>query len=240
MADEKNLAAPAAPAPTGEKVYYGGSETPEPVSMCNCQAGDCDGSCAPYIGPAPAAQACRACADTGEIRDMNGESRGYCWCGARSETSEAAPAAQAATEPPLLGHWHGGNGVLCCGTLRVFSEDFDTDPADEFKQEIMQWVCDTLNAALQHQSGEAGADALDPVEGDVLPPIGSRVSIHLASVDAWQECTVVGYYVWPSHEGNQRLHRVNVRVRMDDGTLNARMLCDIRAAMADQAQKGGE
>lgn len=38
----------------------------------------------------------------------------------------------------------------------------------------------------------------------------------------------------------RQLHRVNVRVRMDGGTLNARMLCDIRAAMADQARKGGE
>jgi hypothetical protein len=33
--------------------------TAEPVQACNCRAGDCDGSCAPYIGqqPAPAAQA---------------------------------------------------------------------------------------------------------------------------------------------------------------------------------------
>lgn len=69
---------------------------------------------------------------------------------------------------------------------------------------------------------------LPPVEGDVLPPINSRVLIHLNSSDSWVPHTVVGYYVWPDRNGSTSLHRVNVRVRSDDGYLNARMLSDIR------------
>lgn len=70
---------------------------------------------------------------------------------------------------------------------------------------------------------------LPPVEGDLLPAIGSKVLIHLASLSAWVEHTVVGYYVWESltHEDG-RLHRVFVRVADSDGIINARMLRDVR------------
>lgn len=62
-----------------------------------------------------------------------------------------------AGEPPLGGRWHFGNGVVVCGTLRVFGEDFDTDPAQEFKEQLLTWVCDTLNAAQKGQ--QVAADA---------------------------------------------------------------------------------
>jgi len=48
---------------------------------------------------------------------------------------------------PLAGKWRHGGGVLCCGTLRVASEDFDTDPAPDFRREVMDWICAALNAA---------------------------------------------------------------------------------------------
>lgn len=69
--------------------------------------------------------------------------------------------------------------------------------------------------------------ALPPVEGDKLPAVGTRVFIHLARSDAWVLHTVVGYYVWPSlsRGGNWR---VFVRVKDDDGHLNARALDDIQ------------
>jgi hypothetical protein len=69
---------------------------------------------------------------------------------------------------------------------------------------------------------------LPPVEGDILPAVGSKVLIHLASQDAWVEHTVVGYYVWPNHGLAPRVFRVFVRVRDTDGYLNARSLEDIR------------
>jgi hypothetical protein len=79
----------------------------------------------------------------------------------------------------------------------------------------------TLNRVLP------GAD-LEPVAGDVLPPIGESVLIHLASQDEWVEHQVVGYYAWPDLGGNKNLHRVFVRVRDADGILNSRLLCEVR------------
>ena len=72
------------------------------------------------------------------------------------------------------------------------------------------------------------AISLPPVEGDILPAVGSKVLIHLASQDAWVEHTVAGYYVWPNHGLAPRVFRVFVRVRDADGYLNARSLEDIR------------
>lgn len=52
-------------------------------------------------------------------------------------------------DPPLLGHWRHGNGVICCGSMRIAHEDFDTDPAREFADEVLDWACNTLNAAVE-------------------------------------------------------------------------------------------
>ena len=75
---------------------------------------------------------------------------------------------------------------------------------------------------------------LPPVEGDVLPAIGSKVLIHLASSDLWVEHEVVGYYVWEAINelAKPRHHRVFVRVRDTDGILNARHICDLRGITA--------
>lgn len=67
-----------------------------------------------------------------------------------------------------------------------------------------------------------------PVHGDVLPPVGTDVLIHLASKDAWQAHEVTGYYAWPSLNGSVGLQRVFVCVRDSAGYPNARMLCDVR------------
>ena len=77
------------------------------------------------------------------------------------------------------------------------------------------------------------AAPLPAVEGDILPAVGSKVLIHLASQDAWVEHTVVGYYVWPNHGLAPRVFRVFVRVRDADGLLNARSLEDIRYPEGD-------
>lgn len=69
---------------------------------------------------------------------------------------------------------------------------------------------------------------LEQVEGDLLPPIGSKVLVYLNSPDSWVEHEVIGYYVWPSFGGDSSLFRVNVRVIDKDGYLNARCLQDIR------------
>ncbi|MCA0188093.1 MAG: hypothetical protein LCH90_19280 [Proteobacteria bacterium] len=77
------------------------------------------------------------------------------------------------------------------------------------------------------------AAPLEPVTGDLLPPIGSTVLIHLNSQDAWVEHTVTGYYAWGDRSGNPRLQRVFMRVVSADGYLNARMLCDVKYPNGD-------
>jgi hypothetical protein len=95
---------------------------------------------------------------------------------------------------------------------------------------------------------------LPPVEGDLLPPVGSKVLIHLNSLSKWVEHEVVGYYVWGNLGDEENLHRVFVRVVDADGILNARLLSDVipvtrtwvdltdrelRAIIHDQAPEGG-
>jgi hypothetical protein len=48
-------------------------------------------------------------------------------------------------ESPLYGKWHHGNGVLVCGSVRVAVADFDSNPSDEVKKEIFDWICKSLN-----------------------------------------------------------------------------------------------
>lgn len=75
----------------------------------------------------------------------------------------------------------------------------------------------------------SGNPLLPPVEGDMLPPIGSRVQIYLNSLSTWVTHTVVGYYVWDSiYHDHKDVHRVFVRVQDAQGFLNARLLSDIR------------
>ncbi|MEJ8837796.1 hypothetical protein [Ramlibacter sp. AN1133] len=69
---------------------------------------------------------------------------------------------------------------------------------------------------------------LEPVVGDVLPPVNSRVWAHYARPNEWREQTVVGYYVWPDLSGSSRVHRVFLRLRDDEGWPSARMLLDVQ------------
>jgi len=49
----------------------------------------------------------------------------------------------------LTGRWRISEGVLCCGTLRIASFDFDTDPSDEFKQGVYKQMLDALNGQFR-------------------------------------------------------------------------------------------
>lgn len=70
--------------------------------------------------------------------------------------------------------------------------------------------------------------ALEPVDGDLLPPVGSRVFILHGRDDDAHACIVTGYYVWGSE--HPRLNRVFVRLVYEGtNTPNARMLCDCYA-----------
>jgi hypothetical protein len=68
---------------------------------------------------------------------------------------------------------------------------------------------------------------LQPVEGDLLPPLNSRVMIHHSSCNQWVPVTVTGYFVWGSEYRPNR-YRVFVRVQDDEGIPNARELGAIK------------
>lgn len=77
------------------------------------------------------------------------EKNGGCIC--KSEGSFAAPTGSA--RPPLSGRWRYSGDLLCCGTLRIAALDIDTQPSDEFKARLLEWMCETLNQA-QNAPGE--------------------------------------------------------------------------------------
>lgn len=84
-----------------------------------------------------------------------------------------------------------------------------------------------LSSSIKMLSTEPLTHALDPVEGDILPPLGSLVYIELASAKKRQKVTVVGYYVWPGLKDQGSHPRVFVRVKDEHGTPNARLLKDV-------------
>lgn len=57
--------------------------------------------------------------------------------------------AESKSTAPLTGNWHHGNETLCCGTLMIAREDFDTNPNPSFKKEVFDWICNTLNKELK-------------------------------------------------------------------------------------------
>lgn len=80
-----------------------------------------------------------------------------------------------------------------------------------------------LNSGLQVPARQL--NGLEPIHGDVLPPVGSRVYILHGRDDEAHACTVVGYYVWPDLRKEPHLHRVFVRVVYEGtATENARFL----------------
>jgi hypothetical protein len=67
--------------------------------------------------------------------------------------------------------------------------------------------------------------ALEPVHGDLLPPVGSRVFIRHGRDNDAHACLVTGYYAWSALDGNPSHPRLSVRL-VYEGTdiTNARSL----------------
>lgn len=84
-----------------------------------------------------------------------------------------------------------------------------------------------LSSSIKMLSNDPLAEALEPVEGDILPPLGSQVYIELASSNRRQRVSVVGYYVWRGLKDQGAHARVFVRVKDEHGIPNARLLEDI-------------
>jgi hypothetical protein len=66
-------------------------------------------------------------------------------------------------KPPLTGRWHHGHGTLVCGTINVARADFDTNPTQQFQDELFTWACATLNAKIGEYDAERRAAAMLPL-----------------------------------------------------------------------------
>ena len=76
----------------------------------------------------------------------------------------------AASEPPLSGRWHHGGGCLVSGTIRIAKWDCDTSPPVEFREDMLDWVCEALNAAvnLWEENTQVNAQPVQPATGEDL------------------------------------------------------------------------
>lgn len=94
--------------------------------------------------------------------------------------------------------------------------------------------CTSGTSMIDGHAISAPVPQIDPVHGDCLPPIGSRVFIrHGRDYDA-HACIVTGYYAWGDLKGSKHLHRVFVRLVYEGtDTKQARMLCDCYATAED-------
>lgn len=109
---------------------------------------------------------------------------------------------------------------------------FKPQTDSEFLRTVGQWftrlswrdrlsrIAADLDAAAAQQR-----EPLRPVDGDVLPPIGSDVYIRHGRDGDEHLCTVVGYYAWRGLDRATHMHRVFVRVvYKGTRTENARLL----------------
>ena len=99
-------------------------------------------------------------------------------------------------------------------------------PHPKCDQACMQ-VCTEGFTRFPKCADKCSGNNLEKIEGDCLPPIGSRVYIRHGRDDDAHACIVTGYYVWGGLTPNNSLHRVNVRVVYEGTTTpNARSLKD--------------
>jgi hypothetical protein len=161
----------------------------------------------------------------------------------------------AAILSPLCGAQHAESGASDLDAFGAWKSyplpDLNSDghfDKDWLHREFVAFKAGRRAALAAQQAAAPGA--LEPVDYDLLPPVGSKVLIHLARQDEWVEHTVTGYYVWPAHkhqvkEGEKNAHRVFVRVKDGNGYDNARLLSEIKAvthrvAQLDGGQEGSE
>ncbi len=62
--------------------------------------------------------------------------------------------AEADSGPPLPGEWRHNQGMIFCGTIRVAVQDFDNEPSDERKIEILDWMVMALNEQRERETSK--------------------------------------------------------------------------------------
>jgi hypothetical protein len=106
----------------------------------------------------------------------------------------SASTGPAVTKPPLTGKWRYNNGVLCCGTLRVMRDDWDTAPADEFRAEVMGWACRVLNEEIERYQAGEGREAAK----------GAHWDFCVKTIDASKPCNCLPPYARVGSEEGEK------------------------------------
>jgi hypothetical protein len=116
---------------------------------------------------------------------------------------------EVASSPPLLGRWHHGQGFLVSGTIRIAHWDCETNPPTEFQDQALQWICDSLNAAVKAYEATAPDEFEDEESqiGSELPDAAHQAHVLTsAAVDVLTERRrQIESEGWtPSHDDQQR------------------------------------
>ncbi len=100
-------------------------------------------------------------------------------------------------KPPLTGRWHHGQGYLVSGTIRISRWDCDTNPPVEFRDQLLEWMCETLNGAVNAYEVQDGHVRKPELQGAAA---GSRIPMQQGASPAWR---ITGTDGWSaSHESN--------------------------------------
>lgn len=106
---------------------------------------------------------------------------------------------------PLSGKWRYNNGYLCCGTLRIFRADFDTNPSQEFIDELTGWMVAILNRGQAPTPPRGSGIPREENSFDSLPPIGQpqlqcRICLRPTEPgDGFYQCHPCGR-LWPHNQ----------------------------------------
>lgn len=50
----------------------------------------------------------------------------------------------------MLYNWRHNSNYICAGSMRIAKVDIDTNPSTEYTNELLDWMCKTLNEAADH------------------------------------------------------------------------------------------
>lgn len=52
----------------------------------------------------------------------------------------------------MLYNWRHNSNYICAGSMRIAKVDIDTNPSVKYINELLDWVCKTFNASINHEA----------------------------------------------------------------------------------------
>jgi hypothetical protein len=109
---------------------------------------------------------------------------------------DAQPAV-AVNKPPLTGRWHHGNGVIVSGSIRIAQWDCDTCPPKEFRDEVLDWICETLNdaiASITHGVKVSSAVSVNEQMLEVIETVANNLGEFAGQMETQQKADQITAY----------------------------------------------